>query len=94
MLERLIDEEEYPIFEIEPELFLIGTITILDETISLLSIGVSQIKINEEFEPEQRTSNQGAIEVVPSITKTTKLNVKPEISLENKVYLKTYYHHS
>ncbi len=27
-------------------------------------------------------------------TKTTKFNVKPETSLDDKVYPKTYYHHS
>jgi hypothetical protein len=27
-------------------------------------------------------------------TTTTKFNVKPNTSLEDKVYLKTYYHHS
>ncbi len=30
----------------------------------------------------------------PSITKTTNFNVKLEISLQDKVYLETYYHHS
>ncbi len=44
------------IFEIEPKLFSIGTITILNETISLLSIIMSKIRINEEFDLEQRTS--------------------------------------
>ncbi len=94
LLERLIDEEEDMIFETKPKLFLTGTITISDETISLLSIGVLEIKISENFEPKQGTSNQGAIEVVPSTTKTTKFNVRPEISLENRVLPKTYNHHS
>jgi hypothetical protein len=31
--------------------------------------------------------------VLPTINKI-KFHVKPEISLENKVYPKTYYHHS
>jgi hypothetical protein len=31
---------------------------------------------------------------VALITKTTEFNVKLETSLENKVYPKTYYHHS
>ncbi len=53
-----------------------------------------EIKISENFEPKQGTSNQGAIEVVPSTTKTTKFNVRPEISLENRVLPKTYNHHS
>jgi hypothetical protein len=32
--------------------------------------------------------------MVLSIIKTTKFNVKLEISLEDKVYPKTYYHHN
>jgi hypothetical protein len=32
--------------------------------------------------------------VVPLIINTTKFHVRLEISLENKVYPKTYYHHS
>jgi hypothetical protein len=31
---------------------------------------------------------------VASTTKTTKFNVKLEISLKDKVYLKAYHHHS
>ncbi len=65
------------IFEIEPKLLLIGTITISEEIVSLLSIGVSKIKINEEFEPQQGTLDQRLVDVVPSTTKTTKFNVRP-----------------
>jgi hypothetical protein len=54
-LEWLVDEEEDLIFGIEPKLFLIGTIIISEEIISLLSIGVSKIRINQEFEPQQGT---------------------------------------
>ncbi len=32
--------------------------------------------------------------MVPSITKLEDCHVKPKISLEDKVYPKTYYHHS
>jgi len=71
LLEGLIDEEEDLIFEIELELFSIGTITISDETISLLSIGVLEVKINGEFDIEQGTSYQKAMKVVPSTTNTT-----------------------
>jgi hypothetical protein len=49
-------EEEDLIFEIEPDMFSIGTITILDETISLLSIGVLEIRFNGKFELEQGIS--------------------------------------
>jgi hypothetical protein len=46
-------------------LFLIGTIIILDKIISLLIVGVSKFTINEKSEPEQGTSHQIAIEMVP-----------------------------
>jgi hypothetical protein len=62
LLEGLTNEEEDLIFEIEPKLFLIGTITIPKEIVSLLCIGMLEIKINEKSKPQQRTSNQGAIE--------------------------------
>jgi len=39
VLERLIDEKEDMIFEIELELFSIGIIIILDEIVSLLNVG-------------------------------------------------------
>jgi hypothetical protein len=32
--------------------------------------------------------------MVPSTINTTKFHVKPKISLEDKVYPKTYYHHN
>ncbi len=94
LLEGLTNEEEDMIFEIELELFSIGIIITSDETISLLNIGLLDIKINEEYDPKQRMSDQGAIEVVPSTTKLEDFYVKLEISLEDKVYPKTYYHPS
>jgi hypothetical protein len=51
LLEGLTEEEEDLIFEIEPKLLSMGTIIILEETIPLLNIGVSEIRINEESEP-------------------------------------------
>ncbi len=92
-LEGLTNEEE-DIFETKPKLFSIGIIIVLDEIVSLPSIGVSEIRINEEYDPKQRTSNQRATEVVPSTTKPKDFYVRLEISLEDKVYPKTYYHHS
>jgi hypothetical protein len=59
-----------------------------------LSVGVSKIKNIKEFDNEQRTSNQTNAEVVPSIVKLENFYVKLDVSLENKVYLKTYYHHN
>ncbi len=50
-------------------MFLIGTIIILDETISMLNVGVIDIIINGECEPEQRILDRGATIVVDSTTK-------------------------
>jgi hypothetical protein len=44
-------------FEIKPSLFLIGTITLSEEMISLLSVGVSKIRSTEKSNPEQGTSD-------------------------------------
>jgi general stress protein 26 len=75
-------------------LLSIGTITILDEIVSLSSVGVSKIRINGKFKPQQRILDQSKVEVVASTTEATKFNVKPKMSLKDKVYLETYYHHS
>jgi len=93
-MQGLIDEEKDLIFEIEPELFSIGTITLLEKIVSLLSVGVSKIRSIEESISKQRTSNQIATKVVPSTMKLEDFYVKPKVSLEDKVYPKTYYHHS
>jgi hypothetical protein len=50
LLEGLTDEEEDLIFGTKPELFSIGTITILDETISLLKTGMLKVIINRKFD--------------------------------------------
>jgi hypothetical protein len=55
LLEGLTYEEENLIFETKLKLLSIGTIIILDETVSLLSVGVSKIRINKESELEQGT---------------------------------------
>ncbi len=57
-------------------------------------MGLSDIRFNGESELEQGISNQGATKLVASTTKATKFHVKPEISLEHKVYPETYYHHN
>jgi hypothetical protein len=75
-------------------LLSIGTIILLEEIISLLSVGVSKIKNIEEFDPKQGTSYQTSIEVVLSTMKSKDFFVKPKVSLRDKVYLETYYHHS
>jgi hypothetical protein len=51
LLERLKDDVEDLIFDTNLELFLISIIIISKEIVSLLSIGVSKITINEEFKP-------------------------------------------
>jgi hypothetical protein len=53
-----------------------------------------EIKSTKESNPKQRTSNQTPTKVEPSTLKSKDYCVKPEVSLENKVCLKTYYHHS
>jgi hypothetical protein len=55
---------------------------------------MSEVRVSGESNPKQETSDQGATKVVLSTTNTTKFHVKPEISFEDKVYPKTYYHHS
>jgi hypothetical protein len=52
LMEGLIDEEEDLIFQTKLKLFLIGTITILDEMVSLPSVGVIEIRINGESKLE------------------------------------------
>jgi hypothetical protein len=93
-MEGLIDEEEDLIFETKPKLFSIGTIFFLKERISLLHVGVLKIKSTKESDPNQMTLDQTIIEMVPPIMKSKDFCVKLEVSLEDKVYLKTYNHHS
>jgi hypothetical protein len=52
LMEGLTDEEEDLIFEIKPKLFSINTITISDETISLLNDGIRKIIINGKSKPK------------------------------------------
>jgi hypothetical protein len=52
LLEGLIDEEEDLIFVTKPKLLSIGTITILDEIVSLMNIVVSKVRINGKFDPK------------------------------------------
>jgi hypothetical protein len=84
--EKLTDEEEDSIFETEPKLLLIGINIILGETISLLSVGVSKIRA-KHLRLKNSISRAFNNEI-------RRLYVRPEISLEDKVYLGTYYHHS
>ncbi len=48
----------------------------------------------EESNLEQGISNQTDVKVVPSTMKSEHFCVKLEVSLEDKVYPKTYYHHN
>ncbi len=54
LMEGLTNEDEDMIFEIELELFSISIIIISNETISLLNVRITNIKINGEFKLEQR----------------------------------------
>jgi hypothetical protein len=53
-MEGLTNEEEDLISETKLELFSIGTITISDEIVSLLSVGVSKTIINGKSKPQTR----------------------------------------
>jgi hypothetical protein len=52
-----------------------------------LSVRVSNIIINGKYELQQGISYQGEAKVVASAIKTTKFNVRLEISLEDKVLI-------
>jgi hypothetical protein len=76
LMEGLTNEKENLIFEIEPKLFSIATITLLEKIVSLLNVGVLEIKSIEEFDPNQKTLNQTTIEVVPSTVKSENFCVR------------------
>jgi hypothetical protein len=54
-MEGLTDDEEDLIFKTKLELLLIGTITHLEETVSLSSVGVLEIRSIQEYDQKQRT---------------------------------------
>jgi hypothetical protein len=56
-------------------LFSIGTITFSQETVSLLSVGVSKIRSTKEFDLKQRTFDQTTAKVVPSMVKLEDFSV-------------------
>jgi hypothetical protein len=55
---------------------------------------VLEIRTIREFDPKIRTSDQTTMELEPSIVKSKDVCVRLKVSLEDKVYPKTYYHHS
>ncbi len=55
---------------------------------------MSEIESIEEFDLEQRTLDQTITKMVPSTMKSKDFYVKLKVSLEDKVYPETYYHHS
>ncbi len=67
-------------------MFSIGTITLSEETISWLNVGVSEIRSTKESDPEQKTLDQTTTKMVLSIVKLKDFCVKPKVSLEDKVY--------
>ncbi len=75
-------------------MFSIDTITLLEEMISLLNVGVWEIKSTKESDLDQRTLDQITAKVVPSTMKSEDFCVRLEVSLENMVYSETYYHHN
>jgi hypothetical protein len=85
-MEGLTNDEEDLIFETELKLLLIGTITLLEETVSLSSVGVSKIRSIQEYDQKQRTLDQTTKEVMLSTMKSKDFCVRPEESLEDNVY--------
>ncbi len=75
-------------------MFSIGIITLLEETIPWLNVGVSEIRSTKESDLEQKTLDQTTTEMVLSIVKLEDFCVKPKVSLEDKVYPETYYNHN
>jgi len=94
LLEWLTYAKKNLIFEIKPKLFSISIIIISNEIISLLNIKMLEIKTNGKSNPKQGTSYQGITKLGPSTTKSEDFYVRPKISLEDKVYSETYYHHT
>jgi len=87
-MEGLTNEEEDMIFETKPKLFSIGIIILSEEIISLLNVGMLEIRSIEESNPKQGTSYQTTTKVVPSTMKSENFCVKLKVSLEDKlVYL-------
>ncbi len=62
--------------------------------VSLLNVGVLEIRSTEESNLEQRISYQTTTKLVPWIVKSKDFCVRLEVSFEDKVYFKNYYHHS
>jgi hypothetical protein len=84
----ITDEEEDIIFAVEPKLFSIGTISLL-ETIQYVK--TTDVKIMDT-NVQTNTSTQKSRE--QSIEKKIANNIyEPKVALEDKVYLETYYSH-
>jgi len=81
LIEGLTNEEEDLIFETKPKFFSIGTITFLEEIVSLLNVGVSKIRSIGDSDLEQRTLDQTTTKVVPLIVKLENFCVKPGVYL-------------
>jgi len=58
-----------------------------------LNVGVSKIRSIKETNLEQRILDEIVVELVPLTIKSEDFCVKLKVSLEDKVYLETYYHH-
>ncbi len=83
------NEEEDLMFASELELFSIGIISLPLETLEIVVINTVQTEnntktINDKAKPS--CNFKSSVEIV--------LENKPKVNLEDKVYLKTYYHHT
>jgi hypothetical protein len=54
---------------------------------------VLKIRSIEKYDPKQRILDEIDVGVVPLTIKSEDFHVKLEVSLEDKIYLKTYYYH-
>jgi hypothetical protein len=75
-------------------MFSFDTIILLEEMVLFLNVGLSKIRTIGEFDPKGRTSSQTIMELKPSTIKSEDVCVRLKVSLEDKVYLETYYHHN
>ncbi len=85
----IIDDEENLMFANEPKLFSIGTINLPLETLDIVVVNTIQLKkitktIDSKAEPSCNFKSSAK----------TVVDKRPEVSLEDKVYLETYYHHT
>ncbi len=84
----IIDEEEDPMFANEPELFSIGTISLILKTLDIIVVNIiwlAKIIENVDFKTKPSCHFKDSVKIA--------FDKKPKVRLDDKVYLETYYHH-